>query len=166
MAYLRWSSPLPLTKPCPECKRPVTFMPAEVEAEEEADARYYAWMQCHDYQMRWAEGPWWCRWLSNIASYKQRSIGGRNWRTRLYFFAKRYDRGRCKTCTSKWYVFNNCNGMLSVWGGGHTADIEYEEIERIVAEKDYDAIPGYKEIGGQGVLESVLALAVEEWRDD
>lgn len=73
----------------------------------------------------------------------------------------------CHECTSAWYIYWDINGKLAVWaagGSGHPF-YTYEEVCEIVETGDYARIPGYAEIGDQGVLAESLRAFVRDYQE-
>lgn len=127
MSYVRWSSPLGLTKPCGTCGR--------LDVSEYPGDEINRIMTCHQHQMDWARD---------------------------------HDSQLCNECTSGWYIYWDVSDTLAVWaaGAGEFPHYTYAEVCEIVETEDYARIPGYAEIGDQGVLAESLKAFVQDYQEE
>jgi len=157
MSYVRSISPIPLDEPCSTCGRlDESQYPGDWFDREEA---------CFDHQMRWANGPWWCRWLKNFIQLAfRRKRGGLTGRpVRWMFRLDKYSNGFCPECTSHWYIWADEN-KLHVWASqiDDLPAYSVEEVKEIVEQEDYQRIPGFDLYGDQGVLKASLLAYLED----
>lgn len=137
MAYCRWSSPREDIKGlCPECG--IDWTPVDQTADFIKDL-----------------GP-----TQRIASTM------RHWVQQSEYAHK--NGGFCKTCTSDWYIYWDYTNTLAVWC---TKAEDYpmyspDEVRRILEAKSFDEIPGFKECGDQGLVESCMQAFIEEWDEN
>ena len=119
--------------------------------------------------MRWANGPAWVRWLDwliwKIGARKRfpdsvRMLSG--WWAALHIRLPR--RGLCRECTSGWYIFEDTSGGLAVWANCSLdlPTFPFEAVKDIVHNDQWWRIPGFEQLGDQGVLRDALVDYLRE----
>lgn len=158
MSYVRWSTPIPLSKPCRTCGR--------LDEGQYPGDGFDRSMACHEHQMRWAKGPWWSRLFSAVVWFVFGRKGSLTGRPAAWLFGR--SRGLCPECTSGWYVYHDMSDRLAVWAARADEMPMYslEEVKDIVDTGDFARVPGFAELGDQGVLREAMESAIDDWDDD